>query len=124
MTQLLSALALGGGLVGATMAACGGRSPGEMPPVAPQPEPVRPNAMPMTGAVSARAPAAQPSPVYQAAADSQAVGDQPAPAPPSGGAALDAGVSDSGDAPLPPLPDGDVPADSRMEPIVQRDGGR
>jgi hypothetical protein len=120
LTHLLSSLTLAALCASAANVACGGRppAPGEMPPLAPQPEPVRPNAMPMTGPVPSSAPVKQPPPVYQAAGDNQPLGDQPA------GAALDAGTSDSGGAPLPPLRDGSVPADSRMEPILQRDGGK
>jgi len=123
LTHLLSTLTIAALCAGAAIAACGGRtpSPGEMPPLAPQPDTVRPNAMPMTGAVSSNQTAA-PSPVYQAAGQSsgegQPLADQPT------GATLDAGTSDSGGAPLPPLKDGGIPADSRMEPILQRDGGR
>jgi hypothetical protein len=123
LTYLLSTFACAGLLAGATIAACGGHpaSPGEMPPLAPRPEPVRPNAMPAPGAVSstsATEASSQPSPVFQAAAEGQPLGDQPT------GATLDAGTSDSGAAPLPPLRDGGIPADSRMEPILQRDGGK
>ena len=120
LTHLLSTLTLAALCAGAAIAACGGHppAPGEMPPLAPQPEPVRPNAMPMTGAVSASEPVKAQYPVYQAAGENQPLGDQPA------GAALDAGTSDSAGAPLPPLRDGSVPADSRMEPILQRDGGK
>jgi len=95
-----------------------------MPPLAPPPDMVRPNAMPMPGAASpndarpkvAKRPISQPGPVYQASA--QLLDDQPT------GAPTDAGTSDSAGAPLPPLRDGSIPADSRMEPILQRDGGR
>lgn len=127
MIHLLTAFAVAAGCAGVAMTACGGRpTPSEMPPLAPQPDTVRPNALPMTRAVSGSAPAAQPSPVYQASSENQPLGGQPSPSPtpPSPGAAVDAGVSDSGTAPLPPLRDGSVPADSRMEPILQRDGGR
>src|SRR5256885_8179210 len=55
-------------------------SPGEMPPLAPRPETVRPNAMPMTGALPTD-PATQPSPVYQAAAEAQPLAEQPTGAP-------------------------------------------
>ena len=117
VTHLLSTLTLAALCAGAAIAACGGRSsPGEMPRLAPQPETVRPNAMPMTGAVSAAQP--QPSPVFRGADDVQPLADQPTAAP------GDAGTSDSATAPLPPLHDGSIPADSRMEPILQGDGGR
>lgn len=124
LTHLFTALAFAGLLTGATLTACGGNrtSPGEMPPLAPRPELVRPNAMPIPGAASsndARAKVASaPSPVYQAAGADKPLADQPTSAP------ADAGTSDSGTAPLPPLRDASVPADSRMEPILQRDGGR
>jgi hypothetical protein len=124
LTHLLTALGFAGLLAGATITACGGTrtSPGEMPPLAPAPELVRPNAIPM-GAASrketrttvAQGPA---SPVFQAAGNDKPLGDQPT------GAPADAGTSDSSGAPLPPLRDGSIPADSRMEPILLRDGGR
>jgi hypothetical protein len=117
LTHLLSTLTLAALCAGAAIAACGGRSsPGEMPRLAPPPETVRPNAMPLTGAVSAAQP--QPSPVFRGNDDVQPLADQPTATP------ADAGTSDSATAPLPPLPDGSIPADSRMEPILQRDGGR
>jgi hypothetical protein len=115
-THLLSTLTLAALCAGAAIAACGGwSSPGEMPRLAPQPETVRPNSMPV-GAVSAAQP--QPFPVFRGAADVQPLADQPT------AAALAAGTSDSAAAPLPPLRDGSIPADSRMEPILQRDSGR
>ena len=118
LTHLLSTLTIAALCAGAAITACGSRTPtpGEMPPLAPQPDTVRPNAMPMNAASSGAV--VQPSPVYQAAGEGQTLPDQPA------GATVDAGTSDSGGAPLPPLRDGSVPADSRMEPILQRDGGR
>ena len=119
LTHVLSTLTIAAVCAGGAIAACGGRSsPGEMPRLAPQPERVRPNATPMNGAVSSNHVVVQPSPVYQAAADTQPLADQPT------GAAADAGVSDGAAAPLPPLRDGSIPADSRMEPILQRDGGK
>jgi hypothetical protein len=120
LTHLLSTLTIVALCAGATIVACGSRAPapGEMPRLAPQPETVRPNAMPANGAVSKNEAVRQPSPVYQASSEVQPLSDQPA------GATLDAGVSDGGGAPLPPLRDGSVPADSRMEPILQRDGGK
>ena len=120
LTHLCSTLAIAALCAGATIAACGSRAPapGEMPRLAPQPDTVRPNAMPLNGAVSKNEPVRQPSPVYQAASEGQPLTDQPT------SAAVDAGVSDGGGAPLPPLRDGSVPADSRMEPILQRDGGK
>jgi hypothetical protein len=119
LTHLLSTLTIAALCAGATIAACGSRTPtpGEMPRLAPQPDTVRPNAMPRNGAVSKNEPVRQPSPVFQAASEGP-LADQPT------GATLDAGVSDGGGAPLPPLRDGSVPADSRMEPILQRDGGK
>jgi hypothetical protein len=119
LTHLLSTLTVAALCAGAAVAACGSRAPapGEMPRLAPRPETVRPNAMPVN--VSKNEPIRQPSPVYQAASEGQPLADPPT------GAPLDAGTSDSGGgAPLPPLRDGSVPADSRMEPILQRDGGR
>lgn len=120
LTHLLSTLAIAAVCAGATIAACGSRAPapGEMPRLAPQPDTVRPNAMPRNGAVSKTDAVRQPSPVYQASSEGQPAADPPT------GAALDAGVSDGGGARLPPLRDGSVPADSRMEPILQRDGGK
>jgi hypothetical protein len=120
LTHLLSTLTIAALCAGGAIAACGSRAPapGEMPRLAPQPDTVRPNAMPMNGAVSTREAVRQPSPVYQAASEAQPLSDQPT------GATLDAGTSDGGGAPLPPLRDGSVPADSRMEPILQRDGGK
>ena len=125
LTHLFTALALTGAFTAATITACGANrtSPGEMPPLAPPPDMVRPNAMPMPGAASrndarpkvAKAPISQPGPVYQASAQ---LDDQPT------GAPADAGTSDSAGAPLPPLRDGSIPADSRMEPILLHDSGR
>jgi hypothetical protein len=73
LTHLLTALGFAGLLAGATIAACGGNrtSPGEMPRLAPAPELVRPNAIPV-GAASrndARSKVAQGpiNPVFQAA---------------------------------------------------------
>jgi hypothetical protein len=124
LTHLFTALAFAGLLCGATITACGGNrtSPGEMPPLAPKPELVRPNAIPMPGAAAndptvAKGATSQPSPVFQAA-DDKLLADQPTSAP------ADAGTSDSAPAPLPPLRDASIPADSRMEPILQKDGGR
>jgi hypothetical protein len=125
LTHLLTALGFAGLLAGATITACGGTrtSPGEMPPLAPKPDMLRPNAIPMASATSAND--ARPTvvkgpigPVFQAAGNDKPLGDQPT------GAPADAGTSDSASAPLPPVPDGGIPADSRMEPILQRDGGR
>ena len=111
LTHLFSTLTIAALCAGAAITACGSRTPapGEMPRLAPQPDTVRPNAMPMTGAVSSREAVRQPSPVYQGASESQPLVDQPT------GATLDAGTSDSSSAPLPPLRDGSVPADSRMD---------
>ena len=119
LTHLLSTLTIAALCAGATIAACGSRAPapGEMPRLAPQPDTVRPNAMP-TNHVSKNEAVRQPSPVYQAASEGQPLADPPT------AAAVDAGVSDGGGARLPPLRDGSVPADSRMEPILQRDGGK
>jgi len=123
LTHLFTALAFAGLLTAAIITACGGNrtSPGEMPPLAPKPELVRPNAIPMPGAASGKDKVAtgprSPSPVFQASED-KPLADQPTAAP------ADAGTSDSASAPLPPLRDGSIPADSRMEPILQRDGGR
>src|SRR4051812_24683523 len=104
LTHLLTALALAGLFAGATVAACGKNpaSPGEMPRLAPRPEPVGPSAMPVGGnpgsplpGKNARSPVASrsvtpvPSPVYQAA------GGQPTPGEPPPAASLDAGISDS-----------------------------
>jgi hypothetical protein len=117
MTQLLSALSLTGVLAGATIAACGGRpgSPGELPPVAPRPDPVgepgsqplpaSPVTMPGEAGVSVR-----PGPVTITWVPS------PTFAPVVGEAAKDAGTSDGYEPPLPPLPDGGIPTDSRLDP--------
>ena len=120
LTHLLSTLTIAALCAGAAITACGSRTPapGEMPRLAPQPETVRPNAMPTNSAVSKNEATRQPMPVYQAASEGQPLADPPM------GATVDAGVSDGGGAPLPPLRDGSVPADSRMEPILQRDGGK
>ncbi|MEO7735606.1 MAG: hypothetical protein ABIY55_31920 [Kofleriaceae bacterium] len=117
MTHLLSALSLTGVLAAATIAACGGRpgAPGEMPPVAPRPDPIgepgappalpAPSELPGDAGVSVR-----PGPV--------SVRSVPSPefAPVTGQAAHDAGTSDGYAPPLPPLPDGGVPVDSQLEP--------
>jgi hypothetical protein len=120
LTHLFSTLTIAALCAGAAITACGSRTPapGEMPRLAPQPDTVRPNATPMSRTEASNGARVQPTPVYQAAGESQPLADQPT------GATLDAGTSDSGGAPLPPLRDGSVPADSRMEPILQRDGGR
>jgi hypothetical protein len=124
LTHLLTALGFAGVLAGATVAACGGNrtSPGEMPRLAPAPDMVRPNAIPMSAASrnDTRSKVAQGpiGPVFQAAGNDKPLADQPT------GAPADAGTSDSASAPLPPLRDANIPADSRMEPILQRDGGR
>src|SRR6185503_10571175 len=95
LTHLFTALALTGAFTAATITACGANrtSPGEMPPLAPPPDMVRPNAMPMPAASRndarpkvAKAPISQPGPVYQASAQ---LDDQPT------GAPADAGTSDS-----------------------------
>src|SRR5262245_28012054 len=111
LTHLLSALTLAGGFAAVSVFACGPTVPGEMPRLAPRPEPVRPNAIPLTAAV------ANPSQRYEVQLAAQSTADQPS-------ATADAGVSDANPAPLPPLRDGSIPADSRMEPILQRDGGK
>jgi hypothetical protein len=103
-TQLASLLAVTGALAGSAVVACGGHpgSPGEMPPAAPRPAltpgPVSLTIVPVPELAAAR---------YGAAID-----------PPTAGPPGDAGVppADSYTPPLPPLPDGGVPTDSRLEP--------
>jgi hypothetical protein len=116
-TRLVSALSLSGALVAASIAACGGRqgSPGELPPVAPRPDPIgepgsqpvraTPSALPSDGGVSVR-----PGPVSVTAVPT------PRFSPVVGEAAKDAGTSDGYAPPLPPIPDGGVPTDGRLDP--------
>jgi hypothetical protein len=107
-TRFVTACALTGALVGAAVAACGGRpgSPGELPPMAPHPGKADPTALPLPRVVRPTATAGSSIPVPEFS--------------PVVGEVLDAGVTDAGDdaysPPLPPLADSGVPADSRLEP--------
>jgi hypothetical protein len=115
------------GVTSAAISACGGRpgSPGELPPMAPRPGPADPTALPIRGVLAPATPsgitapasgpidAGQPGPV--SAVSPARVVPRPVFAPVVG-EALDAGTSDGYSPPLPPLPDGGGPADSRMEP--------
>ncbi len=154
LTHLLTALSLTGLFIGVTIAACGGHpaSPGEMPRVAPRPDPVDPSARPLPGAADPTSPTRPtrpisgmtdggvvlspgavsramvvPSPVFLpvTAADGGAAADAGAPpdagVAPDAGTVTDAGVADARGPRLPPIPDGNLPADSRMEPILSRD---
>jgi hypothetical protein len=122
MFRLATALSLSGGLAAATVIACGGRpgSPAEAPPLAPRPDPAGPGAQPLpanpdpTLTPDDAGPALSPGPVSSV----PTVRAVPSPqfAPDTGAAAQDAGVSDSYEPPLPPIPDGGVPIDSRLEP--------
>lgn len=140
MINLLAPLSLTAALVGATFAACGARpgSPSEMPPVAPRPVPADPSGAPDPGSpggmpnpevgsgalgpTNAHAPDAgsaapapgpisvreMPTPTLAAEAYGNVSGNQPPP--------RDAAVGDSYAPPLPPIPDGGVPLDGRVEP--------
>jgi hypothetical protein len=143
-THALAALALGGTAAIALVAGCG-RPTGEMPPLAPRPEPVDPGGGPVgpkpgtidpatpatdagtpTVAPSTRAPVSQttmvPMPAFQAdhgpAATPADAGHVVEPPTNVKGGPADAGVSDSYAPPLPPVPDARLP-DSRLEPSAQ-----
>jgi hypothetical protein len=120
-TNLFAALALTGGVVAATVAACANRpaSPGEMQPLAPRPDNA-PSAMPVPGLdepghVRALPPDAGISlnetegPTYRLAAvvrnPASPTGQPPDPA----NAPTDAGTQDSYTPPLPPIPDAKLP---------------
>jgi hypothetical protein len=118
LTRFATACALTGILTGAAIAACGGLpgSPGELPPMAPRPGKADPTAMPVPRdpLFDAGRPRSKgrlsPGPVSM-------VTSLPVPeCAPVVGEALDAGTSDGYSPPLPPLPDGGLPADGRLEP--------
>jgi hypothetical protein len=141
MIKLLAPLSLAAALAGATFAACGARpgSPGEMPPVAPRPAPADPSGAPGPGSpggmpnpevgsgalgptnphgndAGSAAPGpisvrTLPTPTLSAEAYGNVSNNQPPP--------RDAAVGDSYAPPLPPIPDGGVPLDSRVEPRVE-----
>jgi hypothetical protein len=137
LTHVLTVFALTGALAGATVAACGARpgAPGEMPPTAPRPGPTDPSGAPTPstpgGGLGPTVPAGLgrtiddagtpnplspgpvsvrtlPTPEFAATAYGMVSGQQTPP--------RDAGASDSYAPPLPPIPDGGVPVDSRLEP--------
>lgn len=118
VTRLLSALALTGATAGAFVAACGHPgSPGEMPPVSPRPDPSAPGGTPMKtpnpmGGPGDAGVGMTPGPVTMRTTYIPA----PVFAPVVGSAAKDAGVSDGYTPPLPPIPDGGVAIDARVEP--------
>jgi hypothetical protein len=102
LARFVTACALTAVVTGAAIAACRGApgSPGELPPMAPHPEradPTTPLRRPTTALPALIVPTPEFAPV---------VSDPP----------VDAGTSDGYTPPLPPLPDGSVPADGRMEP--------
>jgi hypothetical protein len=118
LTRLVTACALTSVITGAAIAACGVRpgSPGELPPMAPRPGAADPTTrrLPRAPWRSGESPtAASPSLVTVAAV---------VPVPefaPVVGEPRDAGTGDGYSPPLPPLPDGGLPSDGRMEPRVQ-----
>ena len=107
-------------VTGMAASACGGRtgSPGELPPMAPRPGQPDPTALPVPRVLPpARATASTDAPPISAVTPASVV---PTPVfAPVVGQPLDAGTSDSYSLPLPPLPDGGVPADSRLEPRAE-----
>jgi hypothetical protein len=111
MTRLLcfvTACAFTGVITGAAIAACRGRSPGELPPMAARPGPADPTAL-----------AALRNPT---AASTMATSTSSVPVPqfaPVVGEPVDAGTDDGYSPLLPPLPDGNLPADSRLEPRLR-----
>jgi hypothetical protein len=132
LTRLFTALGLTSVLVGAAAIACvRPGAPTEVKPVAPRPEPVDPTAMPVMGApdviarpdaghgpISAVSPAMEvPVPAFspEGQQPDAGTGGTGAPAP------IDAGTPDSYTPPLPAIPDGNIPADSRLEPSRLRD---
>ncbi len=107
----VTACALTGVMTGAPIAACRGRpsSPGELPPMAPRPGPADP-----TAPVTLRNPTT--------AASTMGTSSSSVPVPqfaPVVGEPVDAGTDDGYSLPLPPLPDGNLPADSRLEPRLR-----
>ena len=138
-THLFTALTLAGLLSGATVAACGVHpgSPSEIPPLAPRPDPIDPSVRPMRrtanpvpgtsaplspGPVTASViPVPQIQPFAGSTADAGSTTGSGGAADSGSGGAADAGNPDASTVRLPPLPDGSVPSDSRMEPILRRD---
>jgi hypothetical protein len=144
--HLLAALSLWGVLAGAAILACGARptSPGELPRVAPRPDRVDPEIVPLPrlpAGTTSDARRAQPlHPVGAAGAPAgfmfseQPVGGAqdagPGASAPDAASPIDAArpvggandaAADSYTPPLQPLPDGNLPADSRLEPGRLRD---
>lgn len=142
LTHMLAAVALTAG--GASLVACGRPTHGEMPPLAPRPDPSDPGGAP-TGArpgmldpasptsdagvplsqSSTRGPVAEvvPTPSFQpdhepAATPADAGREVEPPTNVKGGPA-DAGVKDSYAPPLPAVPDAMLP-DSKLEPSGER----
>jgi len=128
LTHLLVVLGLSGTLAGATIAACGHPgSPGELP-VAPRPTPVDPNGAPQTPtATPALAPVDAGPTVTKSAlrtrelptpdfAPTHASASEPSGTVVGTKGPYDAGTGDGYSPPLPPIPDGSVPIDSRVEP--------
>ena len=96
-------------------------APGGPPqPGAPQPPPGSPPPQPPPGSPPPPKPGtpSQPAPPSQPAQPPAPT--QPAPSQPTQQPG-DAGVSDSSMPQLPPVPDGSIPRDSQMEPILRRD---
>lgn len=135
LTHLFAILGLSSLLAGATIAACHSGSPGELPPVAPRPAPLDPSGSP-NGAPRVPTPdggAAVGDPSAPVSSREVRVRELPtpdfAPAAYSAGepagkvvgtkAPYDAGTGDGYTPPLPPIPDGGVPIDSRVEPKAQ-----
>ena len=128
LSRLVISLGLTGGLGAAIIAACGSHpgSPGEMPPVAPRPEPADPSARPMPGALGTPSGTLDAGTTRAPGATAPLAAVTPAsvmPVPeyaPIVGEGLDAGPSDGASdgysPPMVPLPDGNLPADSRLEP--------
>jgi hypothetical protein len=129
MTRLIcfvTACALTGVVTGAAIVACGRPgSPGELPPMAPRPGPADPTAVPVLRRPSAGSNDAgsslsrrrlSPGPVTMGSSTSRIPVPEFAPVV---GEPVDAGTDDGYSPPLPPLPDGNLPADGRMEPRLR-----
>jgi hypothetical protein len=115
LIRLAIACALTGVTTGAVVAACGVRpgSPGELPPMAPRPGRADPTTLRLPRVP--RPPSGSPTAGSPSLVTPAAVMPMPEFAPVAG-EPMDAGTDDGYSPPLPPLLDGGLPADGRMEP--------